>query len=110
MVFLRLLEKMQLANGFLTISQASGTVDTNCLRRSVPRRLNLSTCSSLLSPYRRRGVLSGVVIIISVPEVTYLPLQTQVLKKKMEVKLWLMSWVCSYIATGCTAAYKTRML
>lgn len=56
-----------------------GTVDANCLGRSVLSRLKGN--HRLFTPQSSqtaRGISSGV-LIISIPEITYLPYKTQVL-------------------------------
>lgn len=74
-----LIGERRLGNGFLTVQiflRPRGTVDTNCLGCSVLLRLKgnhmLFTPQSLQTA---RGICSGV-LIISAPEITYLPDQS----------------------------------
>ena len=98
MVFLCLLEEGGSEMDFLTVTillRPQGTAGTNCLGRSVLWRLKGNR--GLFTPpssQTARGICSGL-LIISKPEITYLSHQSRVLQKKMGVKLWLISSVCS---------------
>lgn len=81
-----LIGERRLWNRFLTVQiflRPQGTVDANCLGCSVPLRLEGN--HRLFTPQfslRARGICSGP-LTISIPEITHLSHQAQVLLKKM---------------------------